>query len=234
MVSGGMTLVLDQLAANGGLHGPGDSALRCALALNVDGVALNVLAERNGRQGGGELVWYANTTCARLDEIQFTLGEGPTVEAAAGEFVLEADLAQPTRPRSPAFTAAMADLGVAAVFAMPLHIGAIRLGVFTVYRIMAGSLTEEEFADALTFVDAATALMIDSADGHRPVEVPRWLSDPPAGNRTAVHQATGMISVQLGVGLQEALVRLRAHAFRHDRPLHDVARDVVARRLRFE
>jgi AmiR/NasT family two-component response regulator len=53
------------------------------------------------------------------------------------------------------------------------------------------------------------------------------------GYRAQVHQATGMISVQLGVGQAEALVRMRAHAFRHRRALADVASDVVARRLRF-
>ncbi|MFD0630267.1 ANTAR domain-containing protein [Catenulispora yoronensis] len=52
--------------------------------------------------------------------------------------------------------------------------------------------------------------------------------------RAEVHQATGMISVQLGVSLAEALVRLRAHAWAADRLLADVAADVVARRLRFD
>jgi hypothetical protein len=42
-----------------------------------------------------------------------------------------------------------------------------------------------------------------------------------------------MITVQLGVSAAVALIRLRAHAFASDRRLRDVARDVVARRLRF-
>jgi hypothetical protein len=43
-----------------------------------------------------------------------------------------------------------------------------------------------------------------------------------------------MITVQLGVNAEIAFARLRAHAFAHNRRLRDVARDVVARRLRFE
>ena len=43
-----------------------------------------------------------------------------------------------------------------------------------------------------------------------------------------------MITVQLGVTAAVALVRLRAFAYAHDRRLRDVARDVVARRLRFD
>jgi len=47
-----------------------------------------------------------------------------------------------------------------------------------------------------------------------------------------VHQATGMLSVQMAVSMDEALVRLRAHAFAHDKSVVEVSRDVVARRLR--
>ena len=49
-----------------------------------------------------------------------------------------------------------------------------------------------------------------------------------------VYQATGMISVQLGVSLAEALARLRAHAFAASAAVGDVAGEVVSRRLRFD
>jgi hypothetical protein len=42
-----------------------------------------------------------------------------------------------------------------------------------------------------------------------------------------------MISVQLGLSAAVALIRLRAYAYANDRRLRDIARDVVARRLRF-
>ena len=42
-----------------------------------------------------------------------------------------------------------------------------------------------------------------------------------------------MVAAQLTVIVGQALIRLRAHAFGNARPLSDVARDVVARRLRF-
>ena len=48
-----------------------------------------------------------------------------------------------------------------------------------------------------------------------------------------VHQASGMVSVQLGVSVGQALIRLRAYSFADDRPLADVAASVVARTLRF-
>jgi hypothetical protein len=51
--------------------------------------------------------------------------------------------------------------------------------------------------------------------------------------RREVHQATGMVQAQLDVSATEAFARLRAHAYRTDRPIEDVARDVVSRRLDF-
>jgi hypothetical protein len=50
----------------------------------------------------------------------------------------------------------------------------------------------------------------------------------------AVHNAAGMVSVQAGISVAEALIRMRAFAFSHDRLLADVAEDVIDRRLRLE
>jgi hypothetical protein len=49
-----------------------------------------------------------------------------------------------------------------------------------------------------------------------------------------VHNAAGAVSVQLDVSVTEALIRLRAYAFANNRPLDEVAEDVVAQRLRLE
>lgn len=48
----------------------------------------------------------------------------------------------------------------------------------------------------------------------------------------AVHNAAGITSVQVGLSVTEAVIRLRAHTFVRDRPVRDVAWDVVARTLR--
>jgi AmiR/NasT family two-component response regulator len=51
-------------------------------------------------------------------------------------------------------------------------------------------------------------------------------------HRAEIDQATGMLTVQLGVPAAEAFARLRAYAYSQDRRLADVAGDIVARRLR--
>jgi AmiR/NasT family two-component response regulator len=52
-------------------------------------------------------------------------------------------------------------------------------------------------------------------------------------DRAEVHQATGVISVQAGAGMAEALVRLRARAFATERPIADLARQVLDGGLNF-
>jgi AmiR/NasT family two-component response regulator len=49
-----------------------------------------------------------------------------------------------------------------------------------------------------------------------------------------IDQATGMLTVQLGVTAAEAFARLRAYSYSQDRRLADVARDIVTRRLRLQ
>jgi hypothetical protein len=122
--------------------------------------------------------------------------------------------------------------GARALFAFPLQAGAIRVGLLSLYRGQPGPLTPQQLADALVFADIALHLLLDSSAGisgsagYRPL-------DGPSDSRAEVYQATGMISVQLSVSLEEAFVRLRAHAFAAGTPLGDIAGDVVSRRLRF-
>ena len=79
---------------------------------------------------------------------------------------------------------------------------------------------------------AARAVLLLQADAP-PGEIAAEL-EVGADFEYVVHQASGMVAAQLGVTVGVALVRLRAYAFGNDRPLADVARDVVSRTLRFD
>jgi hypothetical protein len=204
----------------------------CAAAISatdVDSAAVTVMLSAIPR----ETVYASDRLASDLEELTLTLGEGPSVDASTGSSTLVADLTAPEcLARWPMFAPAAAQAGVRAVFALPLQVGAIRLGVLDLYRARPGDLDHEQLADALLLADTACALLLDAArpdgshpDGHRP--------EPASPTHPDVHQATGMIIVQLGVTAAVALTRLRAHAYAHDRRLRDVASDVVARRLRF-
>lgn len=170
---------------------------------------------------------------ALIEELQFTLGEGPCVDAYhLGRPVIEADLARPSVPRWPAFTGPALAGGVRAVFGFPLVVGAVRLGALNLYRDRRGALTDDQHADALVMADvAAEALLVMQAGA----SLEGLTAALEAGSNLGyvVHQAAGMVSAQLDMSVAQALVRLRAHAFGNQRPIADVAGDVVARRLRF-
>jgi hypothetical protein len=212
--------------------GPVSVAAVCnaaALRLGVDGASVTAMSGPEA----GEPLFASDELSALLEELQFTTGEGPGAEEfGLGAPVLIADL-ESAAARWPGFVPDAVAAGAQAMFALPLQAGAIRVGVLSLYRTLPGPLSAGQLADVLVFADIALQLLLDASSGisgspgYQPLN---GLSD----RRAVVHQATGMISVQLGVSLEEALARLRAHAFAASAALGDVAGDVVDRRLRFD
>jgi ANTAR domain/GAF domain len=203
------------------------------IAVRVDGAGVTVMVSPTVR----DTVHATDRVAGELEEWQLTFGQGPCVDAFSdGGPVLAGDLrAADCLARWPAFTPAALDSGALAVFALPLQIGAIRLGVLDLYRTRPGPLSTHELADALAFADTAGMLLLDTAAGTQPDTAElAWHRYDPTALQAQVHQATGMILVQLGVSAEAAFARLRAYAYAHDRRLGDVARDVVERRLRFD
>jgi GAF domain-containing protein len=168
----------------------------------------------------------------RIEELQYTLGEGPCVDAYhRDEVVAEPDLADPVTPRWPAFTGPALRAGVRAIFGFPLRAGAVRLGTLDLYRDAPGPLTGDQHADALVMADVLARWVLEAQAGAPPETVAREL-EAGADFHFSVHNAAGIVSIQEGISVAEALIRLRAFAFSSDRLLADVARDVIARRLR--
>jgi hypothetical protein len=196
----------------------------------VDAAAVAVVLRASPR----ETVYASDRVASTVEELTMTLGEGPGVDALVDGPALVADLAAADcLARWPVFAPAATRAGVRAVFALPLRIGAIRLGVLDLYRAEPGGLDAEQLADALVLADTMGALLLDEAAGSRHRADGSWLEHAGA-QHPVVHQATGMVLVQLGVTATVALIRLRAYAYANDRRLRDVASDVVARRLRFD
>lgn len=202
----------------------------CLAALAISGVGLALMTP----EGPGGVVAATDGPARKMEDLQFSLGEGPCVDASAsGRPVLQPDLLDTAVARWPAFGAAVLSAGIRAIFAFPLQVGAIRLGILDLYRDTPGRLTSVELIDALAFADAATLVLLhlqdeSSIEGEPPMPI------EVLNNRAEIHQATGMISVQLGVSLATALLRLRATGYAQDRSVTDVAADVVSRRIRFD
>jgi hypothetical protein len=216
-----------------------DSLCAAAAAhLGVSAVAVTTPAVA----GQAQTLGVHGTLARELEELQVTLGVGPSLQAIAdGVSVLvpglraDADAAA----RWPEFTQAALAAGVESLYMLPMRVGAARFGVFALYLqriadVGPGPLTSYELADA----DVLAAIGLDVLLTHAGVLTPDWQGDSSEDrrffdDRPEIHQATGMVSVQLEVDLGTALLRIRARAYAEERQLSDLAADLVSRRVRF-
>jgi ANTAR domain len=227
-------LVAGQAARRQGQVSAADVCAAAVGALLVSGAW--VMAQ--GAAGAAHLMCVTNDVSEQLAELQMTLGEGPCLDVVtSGAPVLVADLDDGDAARRwPGFTPQARQASAAAIFALPLQVGAIRAGSLGLYRDEPGPLSGFQFGDALILADAAVIVLLEShhPDGAATAPGAGPGGQPPdlARHRAEIDQATGMVSEQLGVAIGEAFVLLRAYAYAQDRRLSDVASDIVARRLR--
>jgi hypothetical protein len=195
--------------------------------LTATGVGVSVMS-----RAGGVLATAASSPgSARVEELQFELGEGPCLTACrTGSPVLVPDLEQTTAITWPGYASAALSYGVHAVFAFPMQDGATRLGALDVYRARPGALSDWAVARALGFAEVALDTILDGG-GLEAGAAALW-DEQDMGFE--VYQAQGMVMVQLTVPPDEALARMRGYAFAENRSLRAVALDIVARRLELE
>lgn len=193
----------------------------------VDAAAISIRTVSRSQ----ELVAASDSWARVLEELQYMLGEGPGAAAFAdGGPVLVSDL-ESAENRWPGFVDAAAEVELGAVFAFPVQNGAIRLGTLDLYRRRPGALSEEGLADVAVLADLATTALLTDV-GSAQVAAAPWARPEAPGHYFDVNVATGMLAAELGISLDEAFTRIRAHAFSNNISLLDVAREVLARRLR--
>jgi hypothetical protein len=186
--------------------------------LAVSGAGVSVVTGSGHR----DIVFATDYVSAQIEELQVSLGEGPCIEAWSSRLpVIEPDLLHMSQSRWPVFGPAARAAGAAAVFALPLQVGQARVGALDVYRDTPGGLSDADILDAVRLGEAVTQVLLR-------------LEPAPSDVSAEVYQAAGMITVQLDVDITEALARLRAHAYAEECTLREVAREVVAHRLRLE
>lgn len=204
----------------------------CRAAVPVLAVSGASLMLRTG-EVPAPLAW-SDELAERLEDLQTTLGVGPCIEAQeSGRSVSEPDLDRPADTRWLEFSRSAREVGAVAIFSFPLRIGAARLGALTVYRPVAGELSDRQHADAQVIADIAASAILAS-QARSPDEVLGPDLEVLVHHGAAIHQASGMVSVQLGLPIVDAMVRLRARAFASDAPLGAVAAEVLEGRLRFD
>ncbi|TNC29108.1 GAF and ANTAR domain-containing protein [Amycolatopsis alkalitolerans] len=156
--------------------------------------------------------------------------EGPALHSRqSGRPVRLADVSA-SAPRWPAFTAAALAGGFTSVDAIPLHCNDIIEGGLIVFRSRPGPLTAEQDATARSLgIHAATLLSLT-----RDLDQQKRLSAQLEGalsSRVDIEQAKGILAARHRMTPDQAFAALRAYARRHNRRLHDLAREVVSGRF---
>lgn len=229
-------MIEEVLAAMGELHGVGAADRLCEACvglLGIDAAAVSLIVE-----GVNVGTLGASGAAARLyDEVQFTYGEGPCLDAVASRAsVVVVDLADPGENRWPAYGRAMLAYQVRGVYAIPIVVGGQYVGSLDLFQADPVMLTADQVAGAVIVAELAQIPMLDLLDRHRTANKPgssAW-DELDILTRDEVSQATGMLMVQLQIAAPAALVRLRAHAYATGGSATSVARDIVERRLRLE
>lgn len=202
----------------------------CVDTIEVTGAGIMLMVDDEHRGSFGS----SDRAIELVEDLQFTLGEGPCIDAyRSGRPVLEPDLGHPATDRWHGFTEPALTAGVVAIFGFPLLVGSTRLGALDLYSDRPGDLRPEQFSDAVAMADIAAHAILDLQADAAPGALASEL-DRGATLRSVVHQASGMVSVQLDVSVADALARLRAHAYAVGVPIHDVAHAIVSRELRLE
>jgi GAF domain len=227
MPNGRLQRILGELSAGEGAWSAARLCVACPGIVQVDGAGVMLMS---GDVPRGSLC-TSNQVSHLIEDLQYTLGEGPCVDAYRQDMVVtEPDLADPMTRRWLAFSPPALQAGVRAVFGFPLRVGTVRLGALNLYRTRTGPLDAEQHANALVMAEIAARWVLEAQAG-APADTVAAELEIGADFHFTVHNAAGIVSVQEGISVTEALIRLRAYAFSHDRLLADVAQDVIRRRL---
>lgn len=207
----------------------------CVELLDIDGAAVSLVQDgaMNGTFGS------SGALSRRLDELQFTFGEGPCMDAVSeGRPVLAPDIAQAGQGRWPAFAPAVLENGVRAVFALPVSVARVPVAALDLFRLTSGPLLPDDLSGGLLAAELARLPLLDLISGAED-----WMTDGRSDGawsqlesleRVEVYQATGMVMAQLDISPADALVRLRAHAFSSGQTASEVAWAIVERRLKLD
>lgn len=200
------------------------SPLRAAVSMS--GAVVSTL----GSPMGSETVCASTKLGARIDEIQIDLGEGPSWEALRTRLpVAASDLQVDGGALWPGTWAALRELDVGALFAFPLFVSTLGIGSIALYSMNARELSDADIDRMSRLAAIVSGTLLRRALSR--IDTPNDGAEDEPYSRREVHQATGMVAAKNRIGVDDALLLLRGHAYAAGRPVRDVATDVIARRL---
>ena len=204
----------------------------CVDLLDVDGASISLI-----RDGATQGTFGSSGELSRtLDELQFTYGQGPCLDAVTTNRPVSAeDLDGPGEDRWPALSQAVLAHGIRALYALPVSVASTPIGALDLYRLRSGPLDGAALTGGLWAAGLASLPLLDlmNADldwqsagaGHDGFEQLASLE------RVEVYQATGMIVAAFDVNAADAVALLRGHAVAHDLTASEAAYRVLDRRI---
>ena len=205
----------------------------CVDLLQVDGASVSVADHSTTRGTFGS----SSELSRRMDEYQYTFGEGPCLDAVRDRApVLVADLSAPSPHRRwPAFTSAVLESGVHAVFALPVTLAASPVGALELFKRRTGPLSDAALKGGLLAAELAALPLLDVMNAHTDLgghaDAEYGWDQLASLERMEVYQATGMLIAALEVDPAEALLRLRASAYARGMTASELAWEILERRV---
>lgn len=198
----------------------------CVEVLAVTGAGITIMG---GEQAGP--ICVSDSSVAALEDLQYTMGEGPCRDAFQTGQSVHAPCLDVAAGRWPSFVQLAIASGIAAAFAFPLLSSGIRVGVLTLYQCAEGDLTTAQFDDSIMLAEIITETVLSLQDD-APAGLLAAGLDGAVQYRAEIHQAAGMVSIQLAIPVGEAMLRIRAYSFANDQTISRVAALIVGHRLR--
>jgi transcriptional regulator with GAF, ATPase, and Fis domain len=194
---------------------------RCVQLLGVSAAGLLLTDQRGTLQ-----VVAASSERTRLLELfQLQTDQGPCVDCfRTGLPVSVADL--PSSGCWPRFTAAAAEVGFAAVHAVPMRLRAEVIGALNFFDTNPGALDEGKLRIGQALADVATIGLLQQRAIHRRDVLTEQLQTA-LNSRVLIEQAKGVLAERLQLDMAEAFTVLRSGARRHNRRLAELAQAIV-------
>ena len=194
---------------------------RCVQLLGVSAAGLLLTDQRDTLQ-----VIAASSERTRLLELfQLQTDQGPCVECfRSGTPVSVPDL--PSAGRWPRFTAAAAEVGFAAVHALPMRLRTEVIGALNLFDTNPGALGEDKLRIGQALADVATIGLLQHRAIHRRDTVTEQLQTA-LNSRILIEQAKGVLAERLHLDVADAFALLRNGARSHNRRLSELAQAIV-------
>ena len=199
---------------------------RCVELLEVDAAGL-LLAD----SGGALRLVAASTEQAKVVELfQIQNDAGPCVDCyRTGQVVAVGDLrSDRATARWPQFATAAAGAGFVGVHAIPMRLRDQVIGTLNLFRSAPGGLNPAVAVAGRALVDVATIGILQERAIHQQ-EVVAGQLQVALNSRVIIEQAKGILAERLQTPPDEAFLILRRYARDHNRPLTELAGDVIHR-----